>query len=105
MNKFALGLITLAVFFEVIGDVLFKYWSINSKTTFIVIGVLIYSIGTIIWAYSLKFDLLSKQITIFTVLNLIAVVLVGFFLFKEEVSIVNMIGITLGVISVILVQL
>ena len=105
MNKIVPILIAFAVAFEVIGDVLFKYWSINSKGLFIWSGIGVYFIATVIWAYSLKYGFLSKEITIFTVLNLIAVVLVGFFLFKEEVSFINMIGILLGVVSVILVQL
>ena len=105
MNKLGLLLIAVAVLFEIIADILFKYWSMNSRTVFIVIGLIIYSVGTIIWAYSLKFNNLSKAITIFTVLNLIVIVLIGYYLFKEEVSFTNVIGILLGVISVILVQL
>jgi multidrug transporter EmrE-like cation transporter len=105
MNKIVLLLISIAVAFEVVGDILFKYWSLNSKTFFIVGGVLIYSVATVIWAYSLKYGYLSKEITIFTVFNLIAVVLAGVLIFKESLSTINIIGIILGVISVILVQL
>ena len=104
MNTAGMILIAGAVLLEVIADVIFKYWSISSKGFLITVGIIVYSIGTVMWAYSLKFGDLSKLVTVFTVLNLVAVVLVGFFLFKEEVSLINMIGILLGVISVILIQ-
>ena len=105
MNKIGLLLIGGAVFFEVIADIILKYWSINSKTVFVIGGIIIYTIGTTLFAYSLKFGNLSKMGTIFTVINLIVIVLVGLLMFKEEASFINMIGILLGVISVILVQL
>ncbi len=97
-------LIFLAVFFEIIADVLFKYWSINAKNTFFVLGIILYSIGTVIWAYSLKYEDLSKAIIIFTIINLITITLVGMLIFKEQLSLVNKIGILVGIISVILIE-
>ncbi len=105
MNKWFFGLIIFAVIFEVTADILFKYWTLNTKTFFLIGGVILYSISTIIWAFSLKYEYLSKAITIFTILNLVGVVLVGLFLFKEDVSLINKFGILLGIVSVILIQL
>lgn len=105
MQRWFLGFILLAVVFEVAADVLFKYWSINSRGLLLWSGIGLYAVGTVIWAYSLKLEYLSKAITIFTVVNLIAVVLVGVFLFKESLSLTNKIGIFLGILSVILIQL
>ena len=65
------GLIGLAVILEVIGDILFKKWSISSKNALLIVGLLIYFIGTIFWAVSLKYEYLSKAISVFTILNLI----------------------------------
>lgn len=105
MNKWFFALIIFAVIFEVIADILFKYWTLNTKNLFLVGGVILYSIGTLIWAFSLKYEYLSKAITIFTVVNLIVVVLVGIFLFKEDLSMINKLGLLLGIISVILIQI
>jgi len=98
-------LISGAVIFEVIADTLFKSWSLGGKSFFFWIGIALYTIGTFIWAYSLKFDFLSKAISIFTILNLIAVVLIGMLYFKENLSLANKIGIVFGIASVILLQL
>ncbi len=104
MRKWFFLLIVLAVFFEVIADMLFKYWSINAKGAFLFAGLALYTIGTFIRAYSLKFEFLSKAITIFTLLNLIAIVFAGIFLFKEQLTLLNKVGILLGIASVILIQ-
>ena len=95
----------IAVIFEVIADILFKYWTINTKNLFLTGGVILYSIGTVIWAYSLKYEYLSKAITIFTIVNLIAIVLVGLLVFKEDILMINKIGLILGIVSVILIQI
>ena len=100
-----LTLIALAVILEVIADILFKKWSLVNKNSLLIAGLVIYFIGTFIWAVSLKYELLSKAISIFTILNLIIVVLVGVLIFKEDLSSINKLGIGLGVISVILIEL
>ena len=70
-----------------------------------IIGLAFYFTGTVFWAVSLKYEFLSKAISVFTVLNLIAVVLVGVLMFKEDLSLLNKIGICLGVLSVILIEI
>jgi len=100
-----LGLIALAVAFEVMGDVFFKKWSADSRNILLYIGLGVYFIGTVFWAISLKYEYLSKAISIFTVLNLVIVTLVGVLYFKEDMSLVNKIGIGLGIISVALIEI
>ena len=99
------GLIVLAVALEVVGDIFFKKWSIDGKNVLLYVGLLIYFIGTIFWAISLKYEYLSKAISVFTVLNLVIVVLVGVLYFKEDLSLINKVGIGLGILSVILIEI
>ncbi len=105
MKYLSLALIVIAVVFETVADVLFKKWSIENKSTILWGGLALYFIGTLIWAYSLKFDYLSKAITVFTVLNLIAVITVGILFFNESLSLINKVGIGLGILSVLLLNL
>ena len=100
-----LVLLFLAVALEVFADVLFKKWAIENKNMLLIFGLAIYFLGTIFWAYSLKYEFLSKAISVFTVLNLILVVAVGVIVFKEELSIINKIGVLLGILSVILIEI
>ncbi|MEK7635850.1 MAG: EamA family transporter [Patescibacteria group bacterium] len=96
---------SLAVALEIVADVLFKKWSLGNKNYLLIAGLAIYMIGTFFWAYSLKFEHLSKAISVFAVLNLIILVLVGVFIFKENLSLVNKIGIILGIIGIILIEM
>jgi len=102
---YPLILILLAVSFEVVADILFKKWSIGNSNLFFSAGLLIYFIGTIFWAISLKYEYLSKAVSVFTILNLILLVIVGIILFKEDLSLVNKIGIGLGIISIVLIEI
>lgn len=99
-----LGLILAGTLFEIAGDFFFKKWSMENKTMILVLGLGLYFIGTIFWAFSLKFGELSRAISIFTVLNLIGVILMGFFLFQEDVSSIQKMGMGFGILSVILME-
>ncbi len=106
MNNLSfLVLIFLAVVFEVVADVSFKFAHLQSRHLWLWLGVGLYTIGTVIWAFSLRYEFLSKAISIFTVLNLIAVILVGVLFFQEQLSLLNKVGVGLGVLAVILMQL
>jgi multidrug transporter EmrE-like cation transporter len=96
--------IVLAVALEVFGDVFFKKWSLEDKNILLYIGLITYFLGSIFWAVSLKYEYLSKAISTFTILNLIIVALVGFLYFKEDLSLINKLGIVLGIFSIILTE-
>lgn len=97
--------IIMAVVLEVIGDVIFKKWALGGRNTTLLIGLSIYFIGSVFWALSLKYEYLSKAISAFTILNFILVVLVGVIYFKEDLSVVNKIGVITGIVSLVLIQI
>ena len=99
------GFIILATILEVGADILFKNWTLKNRNLLLFSGLALYFIGTVFWAISLKFESISKSISIFTILNLIIIVLIGVFLFKEKLSILNIIGLILGIISLILLDI
>jgi drug/metabolite transporter (DMT)-like permease len=71
----------------------------------LVLGAAIYFVGTIFWAFSLKYETLSKAGVIFMLANIILITLAGTIIFKENLSLANKIGLALGMISIILVGL
>ena len=99
------SLIFLAVILELIADVMLKKWAIGNRNLFFIAGLVIYFLGTLFWAVSLKYEFLSKAGAIFTILNLIAISLAGIIMFKEDLSLTNKIGVALGVLSIILIEL
>ena len=99
------ALILAAVSLEIIADIFFKKWAIENRNILLLAGLVLYFIGTVFWAFSLKYEFLSKAITVFTILNLIAIVLAGVLYFKEDLTAINKIGIGLGILSIILLEL
>lgn len=100
-------LILLWVLFEIIWDYLFKRRSIENKNIILIIWFVIYCIWWMFRALSLKYEILSKSIIIFTILNLIIWVLIWIIIFGEweSLSMINKIWIILGIISVILLEI
>ena len=97
-------LIVTASVLEVIADLFLKKWSMNGRNWIFVLGIVIYLVATFFWAFSLKYELMSRAITVFFVLNMILVVLAGVLIFGEKLSIVNKLGILLGIVSLVLVE-
>lgn len=100
-----LALIALAVAFEVVADVLFKKWAMENRGVLLAIGLALYFIGTVFWAISLRTTGLSRAVTVFTVVNLLAVVIAGVLIFGEQLTTMQKVGVGLGVLSVLLLEL
>ncbi|MDO8481372.1 MAG: SMR family transporter [Nanoarchaeota archaeon] len=98
-------LLSLGVLMEVAGDILMKRWTLENRSLWLVLGISVYVLGSVFWLFSLKYEALSKAGAVFMVLNLILITLAGVLYFKEGLSLVNKIGIGLGILSVILIEL
>lgn len=98
-------LVFLAAVFEAGWDIILKKWALDSKSYFFIIGITIYFIATVIWAFSLKYEFLSKAISMVTIINSILVIMVGVLYFKEQLSTVNKFWILLWIISIVLLEL
>lgn len=98
-------LILIWTILEIIWDILFKKWATDNKFIFIVIWFAIYALWTVFWAYSLKYENLSKAISIFTIFNLIIISIVWVVYFKESLSIYNIIWIILWIIAIMFIEM
>jgi len=105
MKIYFLLLVVTVSILEVVGDILFKEWTIRTDKIFLIAGIIAYLAATTFWAFSLKFQNLSKAVVIFGILTIIIGVLVGVFLYKEELSTLNIIGIFLGLVSIVLLEI
>jgi multidrug transporter EmrE-like cation transporter len=95
----------IATVFESFGDILLKKWAVENNGLIFFAGVAVYIAAIVVWAVSLKGEYLSKAISLVTILNLIIVVLVGVFFFKEDLSLLNKLGIVIGIVSIILLEM
>jgi multidrug transporter EmrE-like cation transporter len=98
------ALIVVGVALEVAGDIFLKKWADGGSRTWFVVGFTLYLAGTLAWARSLKYEDLSKAAVLFTVANMLAVVVAGAALFGEKLTAWNWLGVALGAASIVLCE-
>lgn len=95
--------ISLLILFELIADIFAKEWSIHGK--YLWIGALAsYLLANTFWLFALKNGSgLAKGGIIFSVACAVMAVGLGMFLYKEPVTRTQLVGIFLGILSLILI--
>lgn len=62
MNQiFFLVLIFFAVVFEAVADISFKFSHLQNRQVWLWLGIGLYTVGTVIWAFSLRYDIYPKR--------------------------------------------
>jgi multidrug transporter EmrE-like cation transporter len=93
----------IAVSFEIIADYYFKIWSTGDRFFHLCMGVFLYAVGTVFFAFALKDESLAKTVGLFTVANCVAACLIGLW-FGEKFDQKMIVGIILGLISIWLLE-
>ncbi len=86
------------------GDFFAKYWSTNQKTIFYILAILGYAGSSIFYIPTLLKEGLVVTSVIWSILSIIGFLIIGLVIFKETLSMVQIIGVTLGVASLILLS-
>jgi len=87
------------------GDILMKKWVGTNNYLFYIFGMLIYVVGLNFLAQSFKYKNIAVASIIFVLFNIITLSIFSWFYFKETLSIISIIGIVLGLISVIVLEI
>jgi drug/metabolite transporter (DMT)-like permease len=94
----------LLVLFELIADVFAKNWSTEGKIYFWVASILSYVIANIFWLSSIKNGSgLARGAVLFGVSSAVVGALLGIFLYKENLSLQQIIGISIGIVAIVLI--
>lgn len=88
-----------------IGDVVMKKWVTNDNMSLFIAGMIIYLFGLLFLAYSYKYKNIAVASTIFVIFNIITLSIVSWFYFKESLTLLQLVGIFLGICSVLLLEL
>ncbi len=90
--------------FEALADYFAGGFSHNQKIYFAVIAMLFYIIGNLSWLVSLKNGSgLTRGAILFSVGSALLAVAIGYFVYKEELSPHQIVGVFLGLMSVFLI--
>lgn len=103
MNSFAayLALITL---FDVIGIFAAKFWIMNKNPWLLFLTVLGFGAAGYFYAHSLNFEGMAIANIMWISFSVIIVTLVGYFGFKEEISLIQGLGILLLIVGLVLIN-
>ena len=105
LNKILLALSSIVA---VASDMSLVWWAKHEQhpVLFLVIGIVTMNIAVLIWLYTLWHGIESASAIIFYALFTAAgCSLLGILFFNETLSVVNIIGLTLGIIALILISL
>jgi len=96
--------LTLLILFELVADIFAKEWSLHGNWIRWTGAILGYIIANIFWLFALKGGSgLAKGAAIFSIASAIIAVLLGVILYKESLTTIQLIGIGIGIISLILI--
>lgn len=112
MKLTVIGLLILLIVVEIIGETSLtkasKISNINNnhpKYFLIAIGITLYAlVGVILYFLLVKQKQLIVVNTLWQVLNVIFITLIGLFYFKEKLSVYQIIALILAIISIILIN-
>ncbi len=86
------------------GDVFLKLWAESSRFYYVLVALFVYVIATIALGYSFKREKIAIAVAVLICFNLITVAFVGFTYFQETLGLKEVIGISLALLAVILLN-
>jgi multidrug transporter EmrE-like cation transporter len=87
------------------GDIVMKKWVSNHNALFFMIGLAIYLCGLVFLVHSYKYKNIAVASTMFVIFNVVTLSFVSWFYFKEGLSVLQMIGIIMGLGAVVVLEL
>lgn len=104
MAKFYALIITVALF-DLIAEYAGKMWVLAGKPVYLWLTCAGFAAAGYFFAHSLKFEGVAIANILWIALTIILVTLMGYFVFKEHLSLINAIGMLVIVIGIILVNI
>lgn len=87
-----------------VGDIVLKKWVTTSYNLFYFLGIFLYFISMNFLAQSYKYEDVAIASMMMIIFNITTLTLVGYFVFKENITVYEIAGIFLGMISLFLLE-
>jgi multidrug transporter EmrE-like cation transporter len=97
-----MGLILLAAASVIFGDYSAKYWSVHYDGKYLLFALVGYFLSGFFYTPTLLRDGLIITSVIWCLLSTIGFVVIGLVIFKETLSVPQVVAVTLGVISILM---
>jgi len=105
MNLLSLLLIFIGGIVLTVGDLVMKKWVGNSSPFLYGLGLAIYLIGMVFLSQSFKFKNIAVASLMLVLFNIVTLLIVSWFFYQEKLSLLQMIGIAFGLISIVILEL
>jgi multidrug transporter EmrE-like cation transporter len=97
-------LLILAATASILGDYSAKYWSLHQKPIFLILTFLAYFFSAFFYAPTLLKQGLIVTGILWTLFTTLGFVILGLLVFKEQLGVVQISGLMLGVLAVVLLN-
>jgi multidrug transporter EmrE-like cation transporter len=101
----AILLLFLGALIDTFGDIIMKKWVITKSLWVFAAGMFTYLVGLGFLAYSYNYKNIAVASAIFVVLNIILLLLASWLYFKEPLSVLQIVGIIIGIIAIVVLEL
>ncbi len=98
-------LLTALLIFDLIGLSLAKIWSIKLTPVYLIMTIICYAIMAIFLAFSFKYEGAAITNIIWVSLSAIGMTAIGYFIFHENITTLQFIGIGVIMIGLIIIRL
>jgi drug/metabolite transporter (DMT)-like permease len=94
----------LLIFFELVADIFAKEWSLKQHAIWLAVFALVaYLIANTFWLFALKNGSgLAKGAMIFSIASAGIAIILGYFIYKESLTPMQLTGLGFGIISLVL---
>lgn len=103
--KYSLILLIFGGILLTCGDIFLKYWSLKDKWLLFAGAMLLYLFGVILLGITFKHRNFAVASIIMVMVNSLSLVAVSWYHFKEKISMLGLVGIALGLMAVVLLEL
>ncbi|MFH0837803.1 MAG: EamA family transporter [Patescibacteria group bacterium] len=104
MAKFYLLIVIIALL-DLFAEYIGKLWVLGGRSVYLWLTVLGFGAAGLFFAQSLKYEGVAIANILWIALTAILVTLMGYFVFKEQLSTTNLIGIGVVIVGVILINI
>jgi multidrug transporter EmrE-like cation transporter len=105
MMNIAIILLLVGGLILTIGDIFMKKWVVSNNAYIYLTGMAVYLIGLNFLAQSFRFKNIAVASVIFVIFNVVTLSIVSWFYFKETLSPLQIIGMVIGIISIVVLEL
>ena len=99
-----LALLIIGAMCVALGDYLGKSWSLDQRTSLYVLSLAAYALSAVFYLPTLLKESLVITTVIWSILIILVSIFIGLVLFKETLSPIRVVGVVLGLVSLVILN-